>query len=290
VSNGDDALARLDSAPPDIVLADVAMPGRSGYEVAQYVKRSPQLSHIPVVLLTGAFEPVDEEKATAAGCDGVLAKPFEPQLVIGRVKQLLEHAVRPAPQAPFEPAALDVARQAGEEGQPAGAGNVSKKGLDDYFDRLDAAFASRSDASTRGLKVRADETPPVIDWIAPPVDEPLAPAPTERRVARAGQQMSTAAAASPIQTAPAPIVLPPLADAFAALLAAEQGAAVPSIALASSQSPSPRLTDEAIDDLTRRVMDRLAAQVPPQTVIDIVSSVAERLVREEIERIKSSIK
>ena len=64
------------------MLADIGMPGRNGYEVAQYVKQIPALAHIPVLLLTGAFEPVDQARADDAGCDGVLAKPFEPQLVI----------------------------------------------------------------------------------------------------------------------------------------------------------------------------------------------------------------
>src|SRR6267378_680587 len=89
VSDGDQAIERLEASPPDIVLADIGMPGRNGYEVAKYIKQSPRLAHIPVVLLTGAFEPVDQARASEAGCDGVLAKPFEPQLVIGRVKELL---------------------------------------------------------------------------------------------------------------------------------------------------------------------------------------------------------
>src|SRR5438445_2585508 len=92
VSDGDQAIQRLDSAPPDIVLADIGMPGKNGYEVAQYIKRSPKLARIPVVLLTGAFEPVDQARAAEAGCDGILAKPFEPQLVITRVKELLGRA------------------------------------------------------------------------------------------------------------------------------------------------------------------------------------------------------
>jgi methylmalonyl-CoA mutase C-terminal domain/subunit len=78
VSDGDQAIARLESLPPDIVLADIGMPGESGYEVAQYIKHSSKLSHIPVLLLTGAFEPVDQARASEAGCDGVLQKPFEP--------------------------------------------------------------------------------------------------------------------------------------------------------------------------------------------------------------------
>ena len=92
VSDGDQAIARLDEQPPDIVLADVGMPGKNGYEVASYVKSQPRLAHIPVLLLTGAFEPIDQVKADAAGCDGVLAKPFEPQIVISRVKDLLARA------------------------------------------------------------------------------------------------------------------------------------------------------------------------------------------------------
>ncbi len=67
-------------------------PGKNGYEVASYIKSQPRLAHIPVVLLTGAFEPIDQVKADQAGCDGVLAKPFEPQLVISLVNELLAGA------------------------------------------------------------------------------------------------------------------------------------------------------------------------------------------------------
>ena len=90
VSDGDQAIQRLESAPPDIVLADIGMPGRNGYEVARYVRQSPRLSHIPVVLLTGAFEPVDQAKATEVGCDGVLAKPFTSETLARYVCEALD--------------------------------------------------------------------------------------------------------------------------------------------------------------------------------------------------------
>src|SRR5919199_5405606 len=89
VGDGRQAIDRVQSDRPDIVLADVGMPERDGYEVAAFIKGNPQLSHIPVLLLTGAFEPIDETRARAVGCDGVLVKPFEPQMVISRVKDLL---------------------------------------------------------------------------------------------------------------------------------------------------------------------------------------------------------
>jgi CheY-like chemotaxis protein len=95
VGDGDEAIQRLDAAPPDIVLADAGMPGRNGYDVARYIKESPRLAHIPVVLLTGAFEPVDQVRATEAGCAGILAKPFAPQLVISRVQAKRACRARP---------------------------------------------------------------------------------------------------------------------------------------------------------------------------------------------------
>ncbi|HVZ20734.1 MAG TPA: response regulator, partial [Vicinamibacterales bacterium] len=93
VGDGEAAIASITAHPPDIVLADIGMPKRSGYEVAAFVKDEPRLAKIPVLLLAGAFEPVDEGQAAQVRCDGVLVKPFEPQQVIARVRELLGGAV-----------------------------------------------------------------------------------------------------------------------------------------------------------------------------------------------------
>lgn len=78
VGDGDEAMRRLEeSAPPDIVLADVLMPGLSGYEVCRRVKSDSRLRHIPVVLLVGAFELLNEAEARRAGADEILTKPFQ---------------------------------------------------------------------------------------------------------------------------------------------------------------------------------------------------------------------
>ncbi|PYR43706.1 MAG: hypothetical protein DMF93_02415 [Acidobacteria bacterium] len=155
VSDGDQAIERLEAAtPPDIVLADIGMPGKNGYEVAQYIRQSPKLSHIPVVLLTGAFEPVDQALAAEAGCDGVLAKPFEPQLVISRVKELLAKShqlpasinaeVAPPLEIPAAQQAPDVPDPRATPTSPIASAAVP---LDDYFDQLDAAITSRQAAT-----------------------------------------------------------------------------------------------------------------------------------------------
>src|ERR1051326_462863 len=114
VGNGQQAIERAEREPPDIVLADIGMPERDGYEVAAFIKGHPTLSHVPVVLLTGAFEPIDEGRARSVGCDGVLVKPFEPQLVITRVKDLLAGR-QPAGMWSAAPSAQGPVRQAATE-------------------------------------------------------------------------------------------------------------------------------------------------------------------------------
>ena len=149
VGNGQEAIDRVQRDRPDIILADVGMPERNGYEVAAFVKGNPATAHIPVVLLTGAFEPIDEGRARSVGCDGVLVKPFEPHIVISRVKDLLAGkkpsgmwGSGPVAQGPVRPGnAADVQIPAA-----ANAAGANADPLEAYFDRLDAAFASTGTA------------------------------------------------------------------------------------------------------------------------------------------------
>jgi CheY-like chemotaxis protein len=102
VGNGRLAIERVQDVRPDIVLCDIIMPEKDGYEVCDFIKKNPALSQVPVLLLTGAFEPFDQEKAARVGSDGFLAKPFEPQTLIAKVKDLLSQAAarKPAAAAP----------------------------------------------------------------------------------------------------------------------------------------------------------------------------------------------
>jgi len=102
VGNGRLAVEKIQEVRPDLVLCDIIMPEKDGYEVCDFVKKNPALSHVPVLLLTGAFEPFDQERAARVGCDGFLAKPFEPQALISKVKDLLSRAQAPEPAAAAE--------------------------------------------------------------------------------------------------------------------------------------------------------------------------------------------
>jgi len=93
VGNGEAAVRKISDVRPDLVLADVFMPVRNGYEVCNYVKQDSTLSHIPVILLVGAFDPLDEQEAQRVGADGVLKKPFvPPDPLISMVKSALARA------------------------------------------------------------------------------------------------------------------------------------------------------------------------------------------------------
>jgi len=264
VSSGEQAIARLQEQAPDIVLADVGMPGTNGYEVARHIRQDPVLKAIPVVLLSGAFEPVDQIKAQEVGCNGILAKPFEPQLVIAKVRELLGPSA-PANRGTVRPAA--VAEAPATERQPEPPARVeprpaSAASLDDYFDRLDAAFATLTAASPSSAPTRPTAVPKTVD-------DTVRDAPLKNESA-----------------------VPSLADAFAALLAAEGGAPAPKWQAfwpAGATRSGGALSEAAIDEIVDRVLVRLSDRIGTRNIGRIVEDVAERVVREEIERLKASI-
>ena len=92
VNNGAKAIQKLSEMRPDIILSDIIMPEKNGYEVCEYVKSHPEYRNIPVVLLTGTFEPFDPDRAEKAGCDAVVTKPFESQSLIHKVEELISQA------------------------------------------------------------------------------------------------------------------------------------------------------------------------------------------------------
>src|SRR3954470_17584634 len=107
VNNGAKAIQKLAEMRPDIILSDIIMPEKNGYEVCEYVKSHPEYRNIPVILLTGTFEPFDPDRADKAGCDAVVTKPFESQSLIHKVEELIQQSQNAAASAPEpEPAAL----------------------------------------------------------------------------------------------------------------------------------------------------------------------------------------
>ena len=89
VGNGDKAIERIQSEEPDLILCDVIMPEKDGYDICEWVKKSEKYNQIPVLLLRGTFEPWDEERAKSVNADGYITKPFESESFIMTVERYL---------------------------------------------------------------------------------------------------------------------------------------------------------------------------------------------------------
>ncbi len=92
LTDGNAAMLRLADVDPDLILADVFLPGKSGFELCRFVKGEPRFKHVRVVLTAGLLEPFDEDEAKRAGCDAILKKPFEASKVVGTIDPLVKEA------------------------------------------------------------------------------------------------------------------------------------------------------------------------------------------------------
>jgi CheY-like chemotaxis protein len=196
VNDGEQAIARIPLERPDVVLADIGMPRKGGYDVSAFVKGRPDLAHIPVLLLAGAFEPVDQARAEQVRADGVLIKPFEPRQVIERVKELLAlRQVPAAPDAPPQPeeSAQPVPEAVADPVAVAGSEGNAGQSLDELFESLNHALTAKQETPPEVQMKTQPERPPDPSLasdpepkpepllIEPPAPfEPLTPAPASR--------------------------------------------------------------------------------------------------------------
>ncbi len=91
------AMDLMDHSAPDVVITDVIMPGRDGYEVCQYIKQHPRFSQTPVILMSGVVNKGVAERAFAVQANELIRKPFQPQDLIARVRHLLSSPVEAEP-------------------------------------------------------------------------------------------------------------------------------------------------------------------------------------------------
>lgn len=240
VGDGRRAVEWFDTEVPDIILADVNVPEVDGFALAEYVKQSSRLRHVPVLLLAGAFEPIDQERVRATGSDGVLVKPFEPQQLVSRVKQLLDR----------EPAMAAVAA--------AGAAQAARTGSENAMtppSQMPPTFGHSGDLHASDGQAR-----PAWDLGLP---DPIHP---QSRPVDAGR-VAAAPSGAPSKVS--------LVNAFSALLAAEQS---------NPPASAAPVTEATVEDAVRRVLVRMTDDL----VRRIVLETAERLIKEEIEKIKAN--
>lgn len=145
VTDGITALVRMADVDPDVVLADVFLPERSGFEICRFLKSNPRHRHVRVVLTAGLLEPFDETEADRCGADAVLKKPFEASVVIDTIKPLSEHAAHARGLFAEEAADAKVPEPAAEESpKPAAATDIDPE-------RIQAAITLALDAALPAL-------------------------------------------------------------------------------------------------------------------------------------------
>ena len=197
VGNGRLAVEKVQDVRPDLVLCDIIMPEKDGYEVCDFIKKTPSLAHIPVLLLTGAFEPFDQDRANRVGCDGFLAKPFEPQTLIAKVKDLLSQAgtrtvaptrtaAAPPPPAPAPVSAppASASPMAGSSAYPPPAARPDATGHSDDFRTAQPSFITDEPLETPTMIT------PSYTEIGKSVVYEEPPLPPPARVAAAREELS----------------------------------------------------------------------------------------------------
>ena len=326
VDDGLRAAELVEQEPPDLVLADVGLPGCSGYELAQVLRVRPDLRHIPVLLLAGVLDGVDPGQAHRVGADGILTKPLDTAVFVGRVTELLAHG-RPGTASVHAPAPLRTGWAVGPTADEVPALEPQSEEVDD--EALDAATAeaaphpadvvaaadnthaapemapvAAADATAATAPATADYFSQIDEQFAALARAPRPPMPTSEE-----PEFDEVDDEAPLQVpqAPAPGVHAPaspvaLTDAFAALLDAERGGGTPPpVAAPRLVAPAPVAPDtpaaapaidldRLADQIAARVLAQLSDRVVRDTVRDMVADTTERLVREEIERIKQHIK
>jgi CheY-like chemotaxis protein len=142
------AMAQFGETAPDAVITDVIMPDKDGYEVCQFIKQHEQLGRTPVILMSGVVNRAVAEKAMAVKADELIRKPFQPQDLIARVKNLLN------PKSAGVSAAEVSANESPE------AARVSSQALSGLFSAGPASSAPVSPTAPRPASVPVATMPP----------------------------------------------------------------------------------------------------------------------------------
>ncbi len=260
VGNGDEALEKLEEVTPDFVIADVHMPGASGYDVAKHSKSL--RPEIPVLLLVGTFEPFDEEEAERSGCDAFLKKPFDSQELQRLVEELSAEAGGEAPAA------------AGAWDTPAG-GEEEAEAAD-----AEGELESASEPFAIGLD---DESRPetLVEPPEPPEGLEIEVEPVEESAGATGWGVEEAAEA------------PPAIEAEAGIL--ETGAETetettepPATASEDIAVASP-LSDEDVDRIARRVLELMGDKPVRDVAWEVVPDLAEVVIRNRLRELETQV-
>lgn len=309
VSKGDDALDQLEAVNPDLVIADIHMPGANGYEVCRAVKQF--RSNLPVLLLVGTFEPFDEDEAKSAGADRHLKKPFDSQQLLNIAHELLA--------AVEDSAAEDEVIPEPEVGSDLGDFLTESVDLPEekaygfgHEEEIDSVFAEEPDHQPDIFPVAdlneneelgstdfEDESPLMVDGVElEPADEAEVMAEVEEILAG-----EIAAELALEEAEPIPVISEPIeiaedgAESFEVIhereeIETELAAIEPPAPIEDSEegtvSPG-RISDEDVDRIAQRVVQLLSKETIQEICWEVVPDLAEVVIKERIQELESQV-
>ncbi|HEX5759424.1 MAG TPA: response regulator [Thermoanaerobaculia bacterium] len=264
VGNGDEAVAALGRDNPDLVIADVHMPGANGYEVCRRAKE--WRPEVPVLLLVGTFEPFDEARGRDAGADSFLKKPFDSQELLQLVGRLLGPSASPetAPAAAAdreeEPAWGDLALESDEPAP------TQVAPPDDPFAPVGEAFHWPEETSS--------------SWQDEPTAAMRAEDATELRPIGFRHLETTLE-----ERVGAPQPATPSPESAAA-----ERSEAPIAATSDIDSPFPLdLSDADVDRIARRVAELVSERVLRDVAWEVVPDMAEVVIKERLRELESEV-
>jgi CheY-like chemotaxis protein len=278
VGNGDEALEKLEEVTPDFVIADVHMPGASGYDVAKHSKSL--RPEIPVLLLVGTFEPFDEEQAERSGCDAFLKKPFDSQELQRLVEELSSEAAGEATTVE-EPPAWETGSSDDEPEEAQGA--EPRAGSEPFAIGLD-------DETRPETLVEPPELPDVA-----PIEEVGEVEEIELETDEASVESSWGAEATPASAAgfesepPEPALRaeeppPPTPAPEAAPEAAE-----PTAASGEAPAVAGLLSDDDVDRIARRLLELVGDKPVRDVAWEVVPDLAEVVIRNRLRELETQV-
>ena len=295
VSNGEDALAAIEIFSPDIVLADIEMPKINGYQLCEKMKQNPRTAGIPVILLAGAFEPIDEGLLRTVGADDFIIKPFESQELISKINAALTMAAAGEEEAVVVDEGEEVFEIVEEAEEIPAAGGVEGAGLDEDLWDLEKVSAPE------GQSLEAFEEEAAAGVELPGAEEGIREAVSE---AAMGPKPSAEAVAA--TTKASQIVMPSKEELLAIFEKTVREKVLDSYssddikesllaALLPSMKDSidkvlweiaPELVEKMLKETLKNLLESLTKEVE-KVIWETVPDLANTIISREIERIKS---
>jgi len=293
----DEALQKAKAQKPAIVLADAAMPGKTGYDLCLELKQS--MGDVPVVILVGNGAPYDAAKGTQVGADANLPKPWDTQTMLEKVTEIVGKGATAKPgQAGAAAAAAPAAKPAAAAAAPAATTPAAA-----------AAAAAAANQPPRSATIMGMPTIKMPAGVAPTVTPATPPAPAKTQ-AMAVPPVAAGLAASAGLRPPAQPAAQPAASVAAAAPAASSAPVISGVGgmnrapmVAGNATKRSKLVEATLAKMAARLAEatgleagspelaallKLSTEVVERVVWEVVPDLAEQIIRENLEALAAS--